>query len=86
MARQPSKTKAQTENVFIRAKRPDVKDRQDIPVDFQILKNDENLDLTDHVYLQTQGGIEEWVHKDDYGYWKTIIDRNNADKNQPKTN
>lgn len=84
MARKTTKTTPTSENVFVREKRPDVVDRQDVHVKFQILKNDENLDLTDHVYLQTQGGVEEWVHKDDYDYWKAMVDRNKAEQKNLK--
>lgn len=69
---------AKTSQVFIRDRLPDDPLAQ---ITFKLVDNDESLDLTEHVYLQTQGGIEEWVHKDDLAYWKEVVRRNKSEKN-----
>ena len=39
---------------------------------FALIKKKDNPDLSEHVFLQDRENCEEWVHKDDYEYYKEL--------------
>lgn len=41
---------------------------------FAMYKRDKAPDLTDFVFLKETGGADEYVHKNDYEHYKSLLD------------
>lgn len=44
---------------------------------FALVKKSANPDLSEHVFLKVTGGVDEYVHKDDYEFYKQALENKN---------